>query len=141
MFSTTILASLSKRQLHTFAHLPTAMQREVFSLLRSLEFESPDQNADIDFRLVREQYLKLAQLYHPDMQHVESAQKFLVVREAYDRLLELDQQSEGRLLLNTEGQTQKAKEEEDSRSKMQILKFKVQEEARLRAEAKRLSEE
>ena len=44
------------------------MQREIYSCLTILEIKSPDKNYDLDLKQIKEQYLKLAQQYHPDMQ-------------------------------------------------------------------------
>jgi DnaJ-class molecular chaperone len=32
-----------------------------------LEFKDPETNANLDFKKVKEQYLKLAHMYHPDI--------------------------------------------------------------------------
>ncbi len=52
----------------------------------------------VDLRRVKEQYLHLAQKYHPDASKdtsTDSISKFIAVKQAYDRLLELDKQSQG----------------------------------------------
>ena len=51
---------------NNIAHLPIALQREVFYHLDCLEFKDIQKRNDIELKLVREQYLKLAHKYHPD---------------------------------------------------------------------------
>ena len=51
---------------NNFSHLPVIVQREVFYHLTILEFEDVIKRTDIDMKAVRDQYLKLAQKYHPD---------------------------------------------------------------------------
>lgn len=52
--------------MNNIAHLPIVVQREVFYHLKMLEFKDVNTRLDIDMKLVRDQYLKLAQKYHPD---------------------------------------------------------------------------
>ena len=52
----------------------------------------------LDLRTIREQYLKLAQRYHPDLTgediHSDAAkkndEKFVLAKEAYDKIVELN---------------------------------------------------
>ena len=43
------------------------MQREVVKCLKLLEIQSSETNQAIDIKRIKEQYLKLAQQYHPDV--------------------------------------------------------------------------
>ena len=84
------------------AHLPIALQREVYFHLTVLEFEKSDtQTSDIEMKVVREQYLKLAQKYHPD-RSVENPEQaaaneaiFVKMKESFERLVNLDKESGG----------------------------------------------
>jgi len=42
-----------------------------------------------DLKTVKEQYLRLAQKYHPD-HFKQSAQKFIEIKDAYEKLVELE---------------------------------------------------
>jgi hypothetical protein len=98
-----LLLSLGTRAFGTYFHLPLEMQKEVFACLSALECKDITKKKDLDMVFVKQQYFSLAQKYHPDMRIEKSAEKFIVVQKAYDRLLELDSQSEGRLFKLADG--------------------------------------
>ena len=76
-----------------------------------LEFVDVQKRQDIDMKVVREQYLKLAQKYHPDVTSEKSNEKydpknndeaFVNVKESFDRITTLDKESNGQLFLSLE---------------------------------------
>ena len=91
----------------TFSHNSIKIQGEIYASLLVLEIKSPETDPHLDLRMVREQYLKLAQRYHPDLTQVDitselaikNDEKFVAVKEAYDRLVELNTKSNFRLFI------------------------------------------
>ena len=85
--------------------MPTLMQHEVLHCLKLLEI-SPEKTAQsINIKLIKDQYLKLAQMYHPDVmasrigdgregQEDDEAEdieeRFVEVKEAFDKLVEIN---------------------------------------------------
>ena len=65
----------------------------------------PKQN-EITLKTIREQYLKLAQKYHPDAtakaETEEQEEAFIQMKESFDRLIELDKDSKGKLFVSAE---------------------------------------
>ena len=84
------------------------MQREVIKCLKLLEIQSNETQEAIDIKRIKEQYLKLAQQYHPDViankeANIEQSEEsreaaikdaeemFIEIKAAFDRLVELNE--------------------------------------------------
>ena len=87
------------------------MQREVVKCLKILEIQSSETSEAIDIKRIKEQYLRLAQKYHPDVvansdEHDESSaeEMFIEVKSSFDRLVELNEQFDGNLLTDPEAE-------------------------------------
>ena len=79
---------------------------------------------------VREQYLKLAQKYHPDSGGQQAANpdddaKFIKAKESFDRIVVLDKESNGQLFMSLEHIRQSKQAEEAKAQHMQSLKQKI----------------
>ncbi len=98
--------------------MPTLMQQEVLQCLNLLEI-SPEKTAQsINIKLIKDQYLKLAQMYHPDVMAsrigdgqeeqgddaVDIEERFVEVKEAFDKLVEINDQYGGHLLVDPEAE-------------------------------------
>lgn len=79
-------------------------------------------------RIVREQYLKLAQMYHPDRSVEDQEQAaaneaiFVKMKESFERLVDLDKESSGQLFQSAEHLKQAAMERREKELRMQALK-------------------
>ena len=84
------------------------MQDEVIKCLNLLEIKTDKTAQSFNIRAIKEQYLRLAQMYHPDViaqikkeelkvgeSLEELEEKFVEVKEAFDRLVELNGQYGG----------------------------------------------
>ncbi len=96
------------RLTNPWKHLPPHLQDEVMSLLRRLEFDHVDQITELQFKTVQEQFKKLAKKYHPDATEQKLLdqetidhyhEKFIMLKEAYDRMIELNQEKTGKLFM------------------------------------------
>ena len=79
-----------------------ALQREIFHHLDVLEFYNVEKGRDIDIDLVKEQYYKLAQKYHPDAgesNEKDETEEFIKVKASFDRLMEINKESRDRLFI------------------------------------------
>lgn len=83
-------------------HLPIALQREVLYHLNILEFKEAHKMTDMELKKVKEQYLKLAQKYHPDSGAEADEAVFINVKESFDRIVQLDKESNGQLFISIE---------------------------------------
>mmetsp|Transcript_9424 Transcript_9424/g.11544 ORF Transcript_9424/g.11544 Transcript_9424/m.11544 type:complete len:87 (-) Transcript_9424:890-1150(-) len=81
--------------------MPEVMKIEVLDCLSQLEITPEKAAQSINIKAIKDQYLRLAQRYHPDVlaasqeddreEKVEEIQeKFIKVKEAFDRLVELN---------------------------------------------------
>ena len=96
------MPSQSKVRLtNPWRHLAPPLQAEVISLLKRLEFEQVEQITELKFKSIQEQFKKLAKRYHPDASEQklldnakveENNAKFIQLKEAYDRMIELNQE-------------------------------------------------
>ena len=73
------------------------MQQEVYTCLKALEWQDPKSDDSLLMDSVKQQYRSLAKKYHPDVNAFDSSEQFLTITRAYERLIELDRESEGRL--------------------------------------------
>ena len=71
-----------------FRRFSTTISRELSKCYQTLELPV---NQRQDLKTVKEQYLRLAQKYHPD-HFKQSAQKFIEIKDAYEKLVELEHQ-------------------------------------------------
>ena len=118
--------------------MPEVMQNEVLECLSLLEIK-PDKTAQsFNIKSIKEQYLRLAQMYHPDvvaqikeeeMKEGESLmvleEKFIQVKEAFDRLVELNGQYGGQLLIDPETERAEELEKQARRAQMHELRMKM----------------
>ena len=81
--------------INNICHLPIALQREVFYHLHILEFADAHKKTDMEFKKVKEQFLKLAQKYHPDGGAFADESKFILCKDSFDRIVTLDKESNG----------------------------------------------
>ena len=79
-------------------------------------------------KIVREQYLKLAQMYHPD-RSVENKEQataneaiFVKVKGSFEKLVDLDKESNGYLFQSAEHLKKAAMERREKELRMQALK-------------------
>lgn len=74
------------------------MQQEVYLCLKALEWQDPKSDEFLMMDSVKQRYFQLAKKYHPDLNsQTQSSQKFVTITRAYERLIEMDRESEGRL--------------------------------------------
>ena len=110
------------------AHLPIALQREVFHHLVMLEFHlMPKRVDEMSLKVIREQYLRLAQKYHPDASVEDKApnEQFIRVKESFDRLSQLDKESKGKLFISADLLAKQRREEEERKQHLGSLKDKI----------------
>ena len=123
------------------AHSPIALQREVFHHLVMLEFHLlPKRVDEMSLKTIRDQYLKLAQKYHPDAAVSEDSapnEQFIQVKESFDRLTELNKESKGKLFITADQLAQQKREEEERSQQMGSLKDKIRLRKQKEAELKR----
>ena len=102
-----------KTRMSAFSRMPKHHQDEVLASLLTLEIAAENTRRQIDVRHIKEQYLKLAQKYHPDVlarREIADADekafhdKFVQVKTAFDRLVELNDEYEGELLTDPEAE-------------------------------------
>ena len=97
-----------------FSRMPELMKVEVLDCLSQLEI-TPDKAAQsINVKAIKKQYLELAQRYHPDVlaaqaeideeKIMEIQDKFVKIKEAFDRLVELNSQYDNQLLSDPEAE-------------------------------------
>ena len=104
---------------------------------------------EITLKTIREQYLKLAQKYHPDAvkggeakaQTEEQEEAFIQMKESFDRLVELDKDSKGKLFVSAEMLREEEKKAQESKQKMSNLKNKIKMQKQREADVKRRQEE
>ena len=66
-----------------------------------LEFKDPQDDVSLDITKVKNQYLELVKKYHPDTVDTavtskeEATKKFLGIKAAYDKLIEMDEGTTG----------------------------------------------
>lgn len=90
-------------QLNNCTHLSSVVQQEVFRNLTLLEFDIPHLRLDINMKAVKDQYLKLAQKYHPDRSSSGSGKEdkaFIDAKAAYDRVVAMDRDFKGGLFVS-----------------------------------------
>ena len=97
-----------------------------------LQLTEVEEKQDIDIKLVREQYLKLAQKYHPDTSDQSNQEQvsaneetFIRVKESFERLVFLDKDSKGQLFVSARFQAKVQKKEEAKAAQMDSLKHRV----------------
>ena len=88
------------------------MKSEVLECLFQLEIKPEKSEQTINIKAVKKQYLELAQRYHPDVlaaqaefdeeKILEEQDKFVKIKEAFDRLIELNSQYDNKLLCDPE---------------------------------------
>ena len=122
---------------------------EVVKCLETLEIPLKEVEQSINIRRIKEQYLRLAQKYHPDSTFNAADEEsmdltmedmFIEVKAAFDKLVELNQQWNGALLTDPEAELlynieQKKKRESMNKLKMQLAAAKA---AKKAEESKRL---
>lgn len=114
--------------------MPTVMQEEVLKCLSLLEIQAEKTVQSIDITLIKEHYLKLAQKYHPDavasrqeeLKDDESPEsKFVEIKEAFDKLVEINSEFGGSLLIDPEAEMAAQLEKELQRKRMHELRMKM----------------
>lgn len=89
------------RQGTPWQHLPLDTQNEIISSLKTLEFSNVNEIKELEFKNVSDQYKVLAKKYHPDVTEqtnispdklLELHERFLTIKDAYDRMTELKKQ-------------------------------------------------
>ena len=80
---------------------------------------------DMELKKVKEQYLKLAQRYHPDSGAEADEAAFIKVKESFDRIVQLDRDSNGQLFLSMEKITLVQRSETEKAKHMGSLKQKI----------------
>ena len=114
------------------------MQDEVIKCLDLLEIKPDKKSGSFNIRAIKEQYLRLAQMYHPDVighlkekdlkegeSHEELEEKFVQVKEAFDRLVELNGQYGGQLLIDPEAEKAEEIEQRRRQAQMQEVRMKM----------------
>lgn len=145
----------------TFDKMPEIMQLEVMKCLKALAITIDAKTEEsIDIKRIKAQYLKLAQMYHPDVitnrlesekatdqekekAMAEAEDKFIEVKEAFDRLVELNDEYQGQLLTDPEAELAERMEQEARRAQMHELRMKMAKakKGQKEEESKKLAEE
>ena len=87
------------------AHLPIVLQRELFHHLYILEFYDVEKRRDMDIDVVKEQYYKLAQKYHPDTgesNDKDDTEEFIKIKDSFDKIMELNKEAKELLFITEE---------------------------------------
>ena len=137
------------RFLSTFqkTRLSKALQQEIITCLGALEIQKP--RGQVDFKVVRNQFLKLAQQHHPDTIENEddleqSQEKFIEVKTAYDRLVHINEQQNYAIFLDLEAEKKVQKDNKEITQKLSEIRRKIkqkkQEEAKEQQKAGKIAE-
>ena len=116
-----------------FNKMPVTMQREVVKCLKTLEIQSSETHEAIDIKRIKEQYLKLAQQYHPDVignqddqeEGKKAEEMFIEIKESFDRLVQLNEEFGGNLLTDPEADLAAHMEKEARRQQMHEVRMKI----------------
>jgi len=117
--------------------------------LNVLEFSQAQQFQEIDLKIIREQYLKLAQKYHPDVSTEsangadtsENEERFIKVKDSFDRLVFLDKDSRGQLFQSAEHLRKAAQSEQEKQMRMSNLKQRIKLQKQREVDLRRRQEE
>ena len=119
--------------------------------LKALEWSDPKADDNLLMDSVKQRYFALAKKYHPDVNALECSEKFVTITKAYERLIELDRESEGRLFKSTKRKELTEEQKEQIRQdylrlqQEELLRRRRQDEyerrqAELRAEEEKIRE-
>ena len=97
---------------NVFTRMPELMKIEVLECLSLLEIKPEKTAQSINVKAIKKQYLELAQRYHPDVLAAQAEfdeekilklqDKFVKIKEAFDRLIELNSEYDNQLLADPE---------------------------------------